>query len=233
MSSVSFQMPRRVRLSDIVGTSHDGVEDDSNPPPPPIPPTLADAIAALVNATTDNARVLREVLQNQNQPGARVPPNNARNASYMEFMETRPPTFIKAEEPLEADEWLWVVEQKFGLIQCTEVQKPQFAAQLLRGPASTWWANFVAVQPVGHQITWAEFKEAFRAHYIPDGVLQMKLEEFLRLKQGPDTVMQYLGKFNHLSQYAVDHVNTDGKKRDCFMRGLSFKLQKKWLPVMT
>jgi hypothetical protein len=113
------------------------------------------------------------------------------------------------------------------------VQKPQFAAQLLRGPASTWWANFVVVQPAGHQITWAEFKEAFRAHYIPDGVLQMKLEEFLRLKQGPDTVMQYLGKFNHLSQYAVDHVNTDGKKRDCFMRGLSFKLQKKWLPVMT
>jgi hypothetical protein len=55
----------------------------------------------------------------------------------------------------------------------------------------------------------------------------MKLEEFLRLKQGPDTVMKYLRKFNHLSQYAVDHVNTDGKKRDYFMRGLSFKLQKK------
>jgi hypothetical protein len=173
MSSVSFQMPRRVRLSDIAGTSQGGVEDDSNPPPPPIPPTLANAIATLVDATADNARVLREVLQNQNQPGARVPPNNARNASYMEFMETRPPTFIKAEEPLEADEWLWVVEQKFGLIQCTEVQKPQFAAQLLRGPTSTWWANFVVVQPAGHQITWAEFKEAFRAHYIPDGVLQM------------------------------------------------------------
>jgi hypothetical protein len=39
--------------------------------------------------------------------------------------------------------------------------------------------------------------------------------------------MQYLGKFNHLSQYVVDHVNTDVKKRDCFMKGLSFKLQKK------
>jgi hypothetical protein len=55
----------------------------------------------------------------------------------------------------------------------------------------------------------------------------IKLEEFLRLKQGLDTVMQYLGKFNHLSQYVVDHVNTDVKKRDCFMGGLSFKLQKK------
>jgi hypothetical protein len=109
-------MPKRIRLSDVAGTSQSGVEDDPNPPSPPIPPTLADAIATLVNVTTNNASVLREVLQNQNQYGARVPPNNTRNASYMEFMETRPPTFIKAEKPLEADEWLWVMEQKFGLI---------------------------------------------------------------------------------------------------------------------
>jgi hypothetical protein len=27
----------------------------------------------------------------------------------------------------------------------------------------------------------------------------MKQEEFMRLKQGGDTVMQYLSKFNHLS----------------------------------
>jgi hypothetical protein len=31
--------------------------------------------------------------------------------------------------------------------------KALFAAQQLRGPASTWWANFSAIQPVGHQIT--------------------------------------------------------------------------------
>jgi hypothetical protein len=28
-----------------------------------------------------------------------------------------------------------------------------FAAQQLRGPASTWWPNFVAIEPAGHQIT--------------------------------------------------------------------------------
>jgi hypothetical protein len=45
------------------------------------------------------------------------------------------------------------MEQKFGLVHCTETQKPLFATQQLRGPASTWWANFVAVQPAGHQVT--------------------------------------------------------------------------------
>jgi hypothetical protein len=55
----------------------------------------------------------------------------------------------------------------------------------------------------------------------------MKLEEFLRLKQGGDTVMQYLNKFNHLSQYAIDHVHTDLKKKNCFTRELNDRLQHK------
>jgi hypothetical protein len=63
--------------------------------------------------------------------------------------------------------------------------------------------NFSAIQPIGHQIIW-EFKLAFREHYVPEGVLQMKLEEFIRLKQGRDMVMQYLNKFNNLSQYTID-----------------------------
>jgi hypothetical protein len=58
-------------------------------------------------------------------------------------------------------------------------------------------------------------------------VLHMKQEEFIRLKQGGDTVMQYLNKFNHLSQYAFDQVNIDLKKKNCFMRGLNDRLQRK------
>jgi hypothetical protein len=55
----------------------------------------------------------------------------------------------------------------------------------------------------------------------------MKQEKFMKLKQGGDTVTQYLNKFNHLSQYAIDQVNTDLKKRNCFMRGLNDRLQRK------
>ena len=38
--------------------------------------------------------------------------------------------------------------------------------------------------------------------------------------------MDYVNKFNHLSQYARTHVDTNEKKRDCFYRGLSCSLQK-------
>jgi hypothetical protein len=54
----------------------------------------------------------------------------------------------------------------------------------------------------------------------------MKLEEFIQLRQG-DTVMQYLNKFSHLSQYAIDQVDTDLKKKNCLMWGLNDRLQRK------
>jgi hypothetical protein len=108
------QMPSRTRAHDGVGTSR-GREDTPNPPPVPL--TLPEAIAALVNATADNTRFLREMAGNQFQPhGGRVPPQGPRDTTCLEFSETRPPLFIKAEEPLEADEWVRVMEQKFGLI---------------------------------------------------------------------------------------------------------------------
>jgi hypothetical protein len=38
-------------------------------------------------------------------------------------------------------------------------------------------------------------------------------------------IIQYVGKFNYLSQYAAEYVNTDAKKKSCFMRGLNIKIQ--------
>ena len=50
--------------------------------------------------------------------------------------------------------------------------------------------------------------------------------EFLDLKQESMSVMDYVNKFNHLSQYARTHIDIDEKKRDRFYRGLSCSLQK-------
>jgi hypothetical protein len=38
-------------------------------------------------------------------------------------------------------------------------------------------------------------------------------------------VHDYSKQFNHLAQYVPDQVDTDEKKKDCFMIGLSTKLQ--------
>ena len=37
--------------------------------------------------------------------------------------------------------------------------------------------------------------------------------------------MEYLGRFNHLSQYASKYVHTDADKKFWFVHGLNLKLQ--------
>jgi hypothetical protein len=60
----------------------------------------------------------------------------------------------------------------------------------------------------------------------------MKQEEFMRLKQGGDTVMQYLNKFNHLSQYAIDQVNTDLKRKIVLCEASMTEFKERWPPAL-
>jgi hypothetical protein len=134
--------------------------------------------------------------------------------------------FSKAEDPLEAEDWLRTVEQKFGLIRCDEIQKVQCATQQLQGQAGAWWAEYLALQLEGHQVPWAEFREVFRARHIPKALMEIKFNEFLDLKQGEeDSVIEYFESFTRLSQYVLDFVNTNEKKKYYFLRGLNLKLQ--------
>jgi hypothetical protein len=62
------------------------------------------------------------------QQGGKCQNQTPKDTTYMEFSKTNPLVFVKAEKPLEADEWICVMEQKFGLIRCTKTRKPLFAA---------------------------------------------------------------------------------------------------------
>jgi hypothetical protein len=115
-------MSSKARAQDGAGTSRGR---EATPNPPPVPPTLAEAIAALVNATADNTHFLREMAgQQMQQQGGRAYPQGPRETSYLDFSETRPPLFVKAEDPLEADEWIRVIEQKFGLSGVRRLKSP-------------------------------------------------------------------------------------------------------------
>jgi hypothetical protein len=87
-----------------------------------------------------------------------------------------------------------------------------------------WWASYTVTRPADYQVMWAEFHDAFHAHYISAGVMRKKRQEFMDLKQGGRFVHDYSKQFNHLAQYVPDQVDTDDKKKDRFMIGLSTKL---------
>jgi hypothetical protein len=70
-------------------------------------------------------------------------------------------------------------------------------------------------------INWPEFRAAFWAHHIPQGVIKLKKKEFQDLKQGSMSVNEYITKFTQLSHYAPHEVDTDEKKQECFLTGLN------------
>jgi hypothetical protein len=205
-----------------------GVENSQgNGNPPPLP-SLAQAIASILESRDEQTELLRHLVANSTHGG-----NGVRNApapaptTYSGFTATHPLLCIEAGEPLEADHWLQVMESKFMLLCCTEVQKTLFATQQLWGDTSAWWANYTATRPMNYHVSWAEFHNAFHAYYIPAGVMRKKRQEFMDLKQGGRSVHDYSKQFNHLAQYTLDQADTDEKKKDRFMIGLSTKLQER------
>jgi hypothetical protein len=146
--------------------------------------------------------------------------------TYSQFIEMKPPTFTKAEEPLDAETWVRAIEAKFFafVLPCSEEHKARFAALQLRGEALMWWEHFKTMQPTGHEVTWTEFKKAFKDHHIPKGLMVRKMKELLALKQGDDTVYQYAQKFNNLCQYGEHHVDTGAKKMERFRDGIRSEL---------
>jgi hypothetical protein len=141
-----------------------GVENSQGNGNPPPPPSLAQAIASILESRDEQTELLRQLIVNSTCCG-----NGARNApsltTYSNFAATHPPLFTETGEPLEADHWLQVMESKFGLLRSTEVHKTLFATQQLRGDASVWWDNYTVTHPVDYQVLWAEFRDALRAHY--------------------------------------------------------------------
>jgi hypothetical protein len=124
-------------LDDKMGNTHNrraGAENAQGNENLPPPPSLAHAIASLLESRDEQTELLCQLMANPARGG-----NGARNVpalaptTYSDFATTHPPLFTKAGEPLEADHWLRVMESKFGLLHCTEVQKTLFVAQQLRG----------------------------------------------------------------------------------------------------
>jgi hypothetical protein len=69
-------------------------------------------------------------------------------------------------------------------------------------------------------ITWEEFRDNFCQYHVLAGLITVKKEEFMALKQGPMSVSVYRDWFLQLSRYAPKDVNTDAKRQYHFLRGL-------------
>jgi hypothetical protein len=112
--------PLNARAGEATNELHNAVR--GTPPPPPPPVSLERLLATqneLMRVLTENL-MQREVHPPHRQPGVET--------SYTDFLAMHPPTFVEAIDPLEVDNWLRIIESKFGLLHYTEIQKTLFMA---------------------------------------------------------------------------------------------------------
>jgi hypothetical protein len=148
-------------------------------------------------------QMLQTMANMQQAPQYQPAPEQQPRDKLGEFQRTKPPTFSHSVEPMDADDWLKIVEKKLQVVQCNNREKVLFAAHQLVGPAADWWDAYVEAHEEPETINWQEFKNSFRSHHVLLGVMKHKKKEFGDLKQGSMTVSKYVTRFTQLSHYAL------------------------------
>jgi hypothetical protein len=197
-------------------------EEHQRQPPPPPPMTVEQMFLMQTQAVQAIGQTLAAMQQAQQQPQPQLQvqmPQMPRDKRG-EFMRGHPPTFAHSADPMDAEDWLRAVERELRTAQCDDREKVLYGPRQLRGAAQSWWESYLATHADPEAITWEEFSESFRRYHVPEGLMIVKKEEFLALKQGPLSVSEYRDKFLQLSRYAPEDVNTDAKRQYRFMRGL-------------
>jgi hypothetical protein len=189
------------------------------PPPPPM--TIEQMFLMQTQAVQAIGQTLAAIQQQQQPPPQPQMPRDKR----AEFMRGHPPVFAHSSDPMDAEYWLRTVERELHTAQCDDKEKVLYGSRLLRGATQSWWESYLAIHANPDTITREEFRDSFRHYHVLAGLMTVKKEEFLALKQGSMSVSEYRDRFLQLSRYALEDVNTDAKRQYRFLRGLVDPLQ--------
>ncbi|KAF2299623.1 hypothetical protein GH714_000542 [Hevea brasiliensis] len=112
------------------------------------------------------------------------------------------------------------MERVFRKLQCTEELKFEYSVSLLQRDAYEWWKTIPHSLVEPPVLTWSDFLREFQQKWVPDAYVDMKLQEFLSLKQGDRTIAEYERDFSRLSHYAGSLVSTPRDRCKRFESGL-------------
>ena len=146
-------------------------------------------------------------------------------SNLQRFRAHHPPTFTGGGDPMVADHWFMQIENVLEAMEITfDTTKIRLAAFQLEGEARVWW-KWAKTSRDLEVMTWAEFQELFMGKYFPETARHAKAQEFLKLKQGVMTVMDYVARFTELARFADDYVATDMAKVRRFENGLKLSIR--------
>ena len=106
----------------------------------------------------------------------------------------------------------------------SDTTRIRLAAFQLEGEAQVWW-RWARTSRYLEIMTWEEFQELFMGKYFPETARHAKAQEFLELKQGATTMMDYVARVKELARFADNYVATDLAKVRRFKNGLKLSIR--------
>ena len=146
-------------------------------------------------------------------------------SNLQRFRAHHPLTFTGGGDPIVADHWFMQIEKVLEAMEITSnTTRIRLAAFQLEGEAQVWW-KWARTSRDLEAMTWAEFQQLFMGKYFPDTVRHAKAQEFLELKQGTMTVMEYVARFTELARFTNDYVATNMAKVRRFKNELKLSIR--------
>ena len=146
-------------------------------------------------------------------------------SNLQRFRAHHPPIFTGGGDPMVADHWFIQIEKVLEAMEITSnATRIRLAAFQLEGEAQVWW-KWARTSRDPEVMTWAEFQELFMGKYFSDTARHAKAQEFIELKQGVMTVMDYVARFTELARFDDDYVATDMAKVRRFENGLKLSIR--------
>ena len=146
-------------------------------------------------------------------------------SNLQRFRAHHPLTFTGGGDPMVADHWFMQIEKVLEAMEITSnATRIRLVAFQLEGEAQVWckWAR---TSRDLETMTWAEFQELFMGKNFLDTARHAKAQEFLEVKHGAMTVMDYMARFTELARFADYFVATDMAKVRRFENGLKLSIR--------
>ena len=125
------------------------------------------------------------------------------------------------------DHWFRQIEKILEAMEITsDAIKIRLATFQLEGESQVWW-DWIKTSRNLKAMTWGEFQNLFMGKFFPASAKHAKAREFLELKRGTMTVLEYVAKFTELAHFADDYVAIDMAQVRKFEDGLKLSIQGK------
>ncbi|XP_024963866.1 uncharacterized protein LOC112504146 [Cynara cardunculus var. scolymus] len=147
--------------------------------------------------------------------------------SFKAFRSSGAIEFTGITDPVIAVQWIQNTEKVFRIAHVANEDKAIYASAMLTERALVWWdATFETLnENEKESMPWESFKARFFEQYCPVD-LQRRLEkEFLELKQGNMSVIEYETQFNQKAHFVIRFITSEEERAQTFIEGLRCEIR--------